>query len=422
MAHDAFISYATEDKNTAEAVCHALEARRIRCWIAPRDVSRPGAYGETILEAIESSRVMVLVLSVHSDRSHNVLHEVVSALDNGVVVVPFRLQRDVPTGDLKFHLAGIHWLDALKPPMEEHLCRLADLVQSCLGQEPAQRRRRASFWKRPAVYAVIAACLGAIALGLFVARRSHVGPVAQRTEAIAPDRDSDDSTAFQLGLTMGVLNSICHSEYREMNLGGGLDLGRGVHTASTLMHRLNYAEVDSFTSSYARWIMTISEAHPYHPPLMGEQRFALGFIRPRFGDRAVYEYELGRSLGGLLVGAMELDMMDSYGVDSIRAPLSPAYRRGTGELNAKLAEIALLCLGRGALPRGLAPECSLAVTANMNSAQGRHRFRQGVEKVASHFGLDLAGGRDWPSFAAVARWNRNGIVLPSRRKAPESKK
>ena len=37
-AMDIFISYATADKATAEAACAALEAKGIRCWIAPRDV------------------------------------------------------------------------------------------------------------------------------------------------------------------------------------------------------------------------------------------------------------------------------------------------------------------------------------------------------------------------------------------------
>ena len=38
MAHDVFISYPAEDKITADAVCATLEAKEIRCWIAPRDI------------------------------------------------------------------------------------------------------------------------------------------------------------------------------------------------------------------------------------------------------------------------------------------------------------------------------------------------------------------------------------------------
>jgi hypothetical protein len=35
MLHGVFISYSNKDKAVADAVCHALEDRKIRCWIAP---------------------------------------------------------------------------------------------------------------------------------------------------------------------------------------------------------------------------------------------------------------------------------------------------------------------------------------------------------------------------------------------------
>ena len=38
MAHDVFISYSSQDKAVADAACARLESRKIRCWIAPRDV------------------------------------------------------------------------------------------------------------------------------------------------------------------------------------------------------------------------------------------------------------------------------------------------------------------------------------------------------------------------------------------------
>ncbi len=34
---DVFISYSSDDKLIADAICAELESRRIRCWIAPRD-------------------------------------------------------------------------------------------------------------------------------------------------------------------------------------------------------------------------------------------------------------------------------------------------------------------------------------------------------------------------------------------------
>jgi hypothetical protein len=61
MPYDAFISYCSEDKKIADAVCGTLEANKIRCWIAPRDVGAGRTWGSAIVEAIGESAVMVVV-------------------------------------------------------------------------------------------------------------------------------------------------------------------------------------------------------------------------------------------------------------------------------------------------------------------------------------------------------------------------
>jgi TIR domain len=40
--HDVFLSYSSKDKTWADSACAVLEQHRIRCWIAPRDMT-PGA-------------------------------------------------------------------------------------------------------------------------------------------------------------------------------------------------------------------------------------------------------------------------------------------------------------------------------------------------------------------------------------------
>ena len=48
MDHEVFISYSSANIQTAQAICHALESNRIKCWMAPRDI-RPGARDMVIL-------------------------------------------------------------------------------------------------------------------------------------------------------------------------------------------------------------------------------------------------------------------------------------------------------------------------------------------------------------------------------------
>ena len=57
MAHDVFISYASSDKAVADAVCSQLESiHRIRCWIAPRDVTPGASWAESIIDALDGSK------------------------------------------------------------------------------------------------------------------------------------------------------------------------------------------------------------------------------------------------------------------------------------------------------------------------------------------------------------------------------
>src|SRR5688572_7918813 len=67
--YDVFISYSSKDKQVADAACAALEARRTRCWIAPRDILPGAEWGSAIVDAIGQSRVMVLVYSANANRS-----------------------------------------------------------------------------------------------------------------------------------------------------------------------------------------------------------------------------------------------------------------------------------------------------------------------------------------------------------------
>ncbi len=69
MAHDVFISYSNHDKPTADAICAALEANGIRCWIAPRDILPGSDWGEAIIDAIHACRAMLLIFSSSSNAS-----------------------------------------------------------------------------------------------------------------------------------------------------------------------------------------------------------------------------------------------------------------------------------------------------------------------------------------------------------------
>jgi hypothetical protein len=134
MAHDVFISYSSKDKVTADAVCATLENNGIRCWIAPRDILPSMEYAEALVEAIQSSRLVVLVFSSGANDSPQVRGEVERAVSRGLPILPFRIENVPPNRAMEFFISGRHWLDALTPPLEAHLQELAKTTKLLLSR------------------------------------------------------------------------------------------------------------------------------------------------------------------------------------------------------------------------------------------------------------------------------------------------
>jgi hypothetical protein len=139
MPHDVFISYASEDKAVAEAVCEALERKGIGCWIAPRNIPPAALYAKAIIDGIRGSRVLVLVFSARSNSSRHVARELERADDRGIPILPFRIEDLVPSDSLEYYLAGRQWLNARTPPSEADLAALADSVRVLLPEPRTER-------------------------------------------------------------------------------------------------------------------------------------------------------------------------------------------------------------------------------------------------------------------------------------------
>lgn len=153
MAHDVFISYAKEDKEVADKVCDVLERNGVKCWIAPRDVPLGADYEEAIVDGIASSRLLVLVLSSHSNASAHVKREIQNAYsgDSSKPVVPLRIEEVAYNEVLRYYLGSAQWLDASTPPLEQHLDSLIERVRWYLlrADEAAQAVERPAYVNPP---------------------------------------------------------------------------------------------------------------------------------------------------------------------------------------------------------------------------------------------------------------------------------
>jgi hypothetical protein len=151
-AHDVFVSYSTNDKPVADAIVSRLEQAGVRCWVAPRDIMPGRVWGEAILNAIEATRLMVVVLSGAANASRQVVREVERAVASDVVVIPFRIESVEPTGAMAYFLASEHWLDAMTPPLESHIAQLVVVAEALLGSiSPAEAQARTTGTVQPTV-------------------------------------------------------------------------------------------------------------------------------------------------------------------------------------------------------------------------------------------------------------------------------
>ncbi len=119
IAHDVFISYATSDKTIADAVCHALEAAGVRCWIAPRDIPPGADRREAIATAIGASRVVVVVFSSHANGPAQIM---------GRRAVAYLIDSAAGAGILALMASQ----DATLPPVVVLLLRVVEAAIACL--------------------------------------------------------------------------------------------------------------------------------------------------------------------------------------------------------------------------------------------------------------------------------------------------
>ncbi len=186
---DVFISYASQDKPTADAVCAALESAGVVCWIAPRNVTPGEFYAESIVHAIDSARVVVVVLSQNAAASQHVLREVERASSKRLPLVAFRTDAAPLPAGLGYFLNSSQWLDAQAIGIDQALSRLVEAVRSALSQPavaaaagpraPAQLMTRERW--RPVLIALVVV---AVAVSAYFATKKY--QAANHSAAPAP--------------------------------------------------------------------------------------------------------------------------------------------------------------------------------------------------------------------------------------------
>ena len=130
MTHKVFVSHSSKDAAAANAITARLEQHGHPCWIAPRDVDAGLVpWPEQVIEAINSASTFVLVFSSNANESDPVKREVDIAVKNGIPIIPLRIEDVTPSKTLEFYTSLAHWLDAITPPIDDHMERLVAAIE-----------------------------------------------------------------------------------------------------------------------------------------------------------------------------------------------------------------------------------------------------------------------------------------------------
>lgn len=74
--YDVFISYSSKNQKVVEAMCAYLEQHKVRCFVAYRDIPKGVVWAKAIVEALDESKMMVVVFSEELNMSDQVDREI----------------------------------------------------------------------------------------------------------------------------------------------------------------------------------------------------------------------------------------------------------------------------------------------------------------------------------------------------------
>jgi adenylate cyclase len=108
---DVFVSYSREDVGRVTDLVTKLRAAGVSLWIDQGSLDAASQWSEQIVNALESSKALLLMVSESAVHSHNVAKEVVLVSERKGHILPVHLQPTVIPPALKYQLAGIQHVE-----------------------------------------------------------------------------------------------------------------------------------------------------------------------------------------------------------------------------------------------------------------------------------------------------------------------
>jgi hypothetical protein len=112
-------------------IVEGIEKAGPKCWISSRDVPLGEDFQDAIVAALEHAPAMVLVFSRNADNSTEIKKEMALASENGLFVLPVRIENVEPTKGFKYQLATRQYVDLFKD-RERNMAVIVDALRKHL--------------------------------------------------------------------------------------------------------------------------------------------------------------------------------------------------------------------------------------------------------------------------------------------------
>ena len=105
-----FISFSSKQENEANRICLFLEKNGTKCFISSRDLIPGEEYASQLLENIDKSDAVLLILSKDANESPHVLREIEYAVSHRIPVLVYSFEEVELTKSMEYYLMTHQWI------------------------------------------------------------------------------------------------------------------------------------------------------------------------------------------------------------------------------------------------------------------------------------------------------------------------
>ncbi|MGN0649640.1 MAG: TIR domain-containing protein [Oscillospiraceae bacterium] len=195
-----FISHSSKNMDSASKICERLESQGHSCFFAPRDIRSGYEYAEEIINGIDRSDVILLLMSKASNESPHVLREIERAVSKKKPIIVYKLEEVTLSKSMEYFLMTHQWVssdgsknfdDIIQRINEYAAAHENDYQQAQPAIAVNPPEKTTDFRRR--VWYIVAAAAAVLAIG------AGVGIFLSATrgvEASAPVIEKAESTSF----------------------------------------------------------------------------------------------------------------------------------------------------------------------------------------------------------------------------------